>query len=178
MSIEQTLFPRESNKEKTEQEIKEEIKKRLEFEKSRKTLLLKIEKNKQLAYLKSIIERWLIWLNTVEHIINWDQISVDEAREIFDKIDQIEDIKDINIILPEYYRISREEYMKWIEDDDYRQILLSKIDEALKYIYVSTHSTQSPILSLFYNLMSNFNRNNKTLVLVQGNLIDIKRSLL
>lgn len=178
MSIEQLGFAQEDSRKLSEKEIKEWIVKKLELEKQKKSLLIRIEKDKQLAYLKSIVERWLININTVEHIIGWENLDNDETLEIFDKIDQIEDVANINLILPEYYRINKEEYINALNNTESRKVLLTKIENALKFIYTSTHSMQSPILWLFYNLMNNFNKNNKSLVVIQWNLIDIKRSLI
>lgn len=178
MWVENFWFIQEEKRKLSEIEIKEEIAKKLELEKEKKALLIRIEKDRQLSYLKSIVERWLINPTTITHAIDWDEISKEELNEIFDKIDQIEDIQNINSILPDYCRISREEYIEAIDDPAKREQLLSKIDNALNYIYNATHATHSPILWLFYNLINNYNTNHKDLVFVQWNLIDIKRSLI
>lgn len=178
MALEQIGFIQEDKRKLSEKEIKEEIANKLELEKQKQSLLIRIEKDKQLAYLKSIVERWLIKVDTAKHIADWENLEKEELNEIFDKIDQIEEIDNINLILPEYHRISREEFAKWIEDAEFRKILLDKIDNALHFIYTSTHSTHSPVLGLFYNLMNNYDKKNKDLIMVQANLIDLKRSLM
>jgi len=57
MSIEHQGFGPEKNREKTEQEIKEELVRTLEFSKEKKKLLEKINKDKKLTYLKALVER-------------------------------------------------------------------------------------------------------------------------
>lgn len=178
MSIEKQIkFDPDNKRGKTEQEQKIEIARKLDFEKRKKEIMIRIKKNKELAYLKSMIERWLIWLNTAEHIIKWEHLGTEEIHEIFDKINQIEDVKNINTILPEYLRINREEYIEALEDDKKRKVLLIKIDNTLKYIYNYMNPSHSPIMSLFYGLMYSLDGARKELIIIQENLIDIKRSL-
>lgn len=178
MWLEKFWFIQEEKRKLSENEVREEITKKLEFEKEKKALLIRIEKDRQLTYLKSIVERWIINPVSLKHAIDWNEISKEDLNEIFDKIDQIEDVQNVNIILPEYCRISREEYLRAVDNVPKREVLLSKIDSALNYIYNTTHATHSPILGLFYNLINNYNTSHKDVVLVQWNLIDIKTSLM
>ena len=69
MTIEKQVFNYENYAEKTEQERKDEIARNFEFAKEKKKLLAKIEKDKKLICLKSIIERGIIKLSIVARII-------------------------------------------------------------------------------------------------------------
>ena len=55
--------------EKTEQELKQEIAKKLAFAKEKQRLFERIDKDKKLAYLKSLIERGLLRPETVERML-------------------------------------------------------------------------------------------------------------
>ncbi|MEA3387062.1 MAG: hypothetical protein U9Q66_01395 [Patescibacteria group bacterium] len=50
---------------------------------------------------------------------------------MFDKIDEIEDIKDIDKYLPEDLRVSKDEYKQAVENSLKRTITLTKLNTAL-----------------------------------------------
>lgn len=178
MSIERQGFGPEKNREKTEQEIKEELVRTLEFSKEKKKLLEKINKDKKLAYLKAFIVRWLIPVATAEHIVAWEHLDNDEIRDIFEKMDEIEEIQNIDDILPKRLRTSKEEYLKALEDTVFRQDILKKLDDSLDYLYHSTHKSPFWIMNFFSGLIHSLDHSKKSVMKIQGNTIDIKRSLI
>jgi len=50
---------------------------------------------------------------------------------MFEKINQIEEIKNVDKYLPKEYRITQEQYLKAISDDIFRVQILTKLDYAL-----------------------------------------------
>ncbi len=143
MSIEKKEFKYENLKEKSEKEKKKELVKNLEFFYEKKKLLEKIDKDKKLTYLKSLVERGLINLDTAEHIVQGDTLDNEEIKEIFSKIDEIDEIQDIDTILPKQLRITKQEYMKAIDDPIFRQEIVKKLDTSLVYLYKTSNPFSS-----------------------------------
>ncbi|MCK9272693.1 hypothetical protein M0P65_04055 [Candidatus Gracilibacteria bacterium] len=177
MSIESNNFGYEKVAEKTEKERKLEIAKNLEFSKEKQVLLEKIDKEKKLTYLKSLVERGLINITTAEHIVEGEALDNVQIKEIFEKIDEIEEIQNIESILPKYLRISKEDYIKALEDSIFRKEILKKLDNSLLYLYNSSNKFPLGIINFFSGLMRSLDKNQKNTVKVQENTIDIKRSL-
>lgn len=162
-------------KEESEAEKKAEIAETLRFKKNKDKLLSKLEKDKNLAFLKSMVERDLIQISTAEAIIAGEKLDSHEIEEIFEKIDEIESTHDIDRILPSDLRISKDEYLLAVKDSSARKGALVKIDASLAYIYDSLHQNPLSVLNFFGGFMAALDRN---LVKVQENTIDIKRSLI
>ncbi len=161
-------------KEKDENEKKNEIVRVLQFEKEKKEIIEVLKHKKKLAYLKSLIEKWQISIKIAKNIIEWKCLNNENINEMLDKIDEIEDLKDIDKILPKNLRLTKEEYLIALKNKNARVKILIKINNSLDYIYNSTHVDEfmnifdlSWILTLF----------NSQLKKVQENTIDIKISL-
>jgi|GEM_PF-1131328 len=143
MAIEKKEFKYENPKEKPEKEKKKDLKRNLEFFYEKKKLLEKIDKDKKLTYLKSLVERGLINLDTAEHIVHGDILNNEEIKEIFSKIDEIDEIQDIDDILPKHLRITKQEYMKAIDDPIFRKEIVKKLDNTLTYLYKTSNPFSS-----------------------------------
>ncbi len=172
--VESAAEAEKRDKEKLESEKKAEIAEALRFKKNKEKLLSRIEKDKGLAFLKSMVERDLIAVSTAEAIVSGEDLDPHEIEEIFTKIDEIESTHDIDRILPKDYRVSRDEYLVAMRDSGARASTLSKIDSALAYIYASVNPNPLSVLNFFGGFMAALDKN---LVRVQENTIDIKRSL-
>ncbi|NDK08834.1 hypothetical protein EOM39_06360 [Candidatus Gracilibacteria bacterium] len=110
----------------------------------------------------------------VEDIVEFDFITQSEIDEIFDKIDEIENTKDIDKILPDNLRITKEEYKKALNDDDFRVHTIQKVNNALGVIVRKIN----PKSGIGINIMGGFlYAIDRKLVKVQGNNIDVKNSL-
>jgi hypothetical protein len=176
MSIESKAYLDQEKKLKTEAERKQEIEKSLEFSKEKKEILERISKKKELAFLKSLVERGLLGLHAAEVITGSTSLEADEIEEIFEKIDAIERVPDVEKILPRALRITKEEYVGALENVALRKDALQKIDSALTYIYeYGNPNGLGATLGVFF---SGFMVLNKNLVLVQEHTIDIKNSLI
>lgn len=175
VSVETSAEAEKKLKEEREAERKAEIAEALRYRRNKEKLLSRLEKDKGLAFLKSMVERDLIAVSTAEAIVSGDDLDSAVIEEIFQKIDDIEATHEIDRILPAELRITKDEYLTAMKDPDARKDALVKIDAALSYIYASVNPNPLSLLNFFGGFMAALDRN---LVRVQENTIDIKRSLL
>lgn len=174
MSIEGIQEKERKIREKTEEERKIEITQEIERRHEKERLFEIFEKDKKLTFLKAMIERGLIQPNTAEAMITGEDLEVEEIEMIFEKINEIEDVKNIDDILPKELRVNRDEYVAALKDEEVRVKLLTKIDASLGHLYQIAHPNDFSIVDFFSHFIGALNRN---LVKVQENTIDIKRSL-
>lgn len=127
-----------------------------------------------LEKLKFLIMNWFLDENLVKDLIEWHSIESKEINDIFSKLDMIEEIQWIEKILPKEFRITKEDYLSAIASDEYRKIVLDKIDDALTYLYKSINWDESILFNLFAWVLYLLNKN---LQIVQENYIDIKNNL-
>lgn len=174
MTVE-NYYEKESKKLKlSEEERKLKIAKWLEYTKEKQKLLKIIDKDKNLAQLKSIIERWLISISTINHLVEGKNLELSEVNEILSKIDEIINTEDIDNILPIPLRVTKEEYLDALENSISRNILIQKLDKALNHLHLLSNPFSGSILDLFSWLFFTLNKN---LVKIQEITIDIKQSL-
>ena len=166
--------PEADKKQLTEKERKKEVAKKLTFNKEKTSILERMGSEKKLEFLKSLVERGLITLDSAVAISTAESMPPDEVAAIFTKMDEIENIPKIESILPVAMRLTKDEYAHALESTDARTTALSKLDLALQYLYDSTHSDVFSPMSFFF---STFLMLSKNLVKVQEATIDIKRSL-
>jgi hypothetical protein len=173
--VEAAAESEKKSKEKSEADKKAEIKDTLERRKDKEKLIQKLDKDKKLAFLKSMVERDLIATKTAEAIVSGKELDAEGIEEIFQKIDEIESTHDIDRVLPKTLRLSKEEYVQALHDAKARAAALTKIDGALGHIYRSANPNPLSALHFFGGFMLALD---KTLVRVQENTIDITRSIL
>ena len=174
MSIEHLQENERKIREKTEEERKLEISETLQDRMEKERLFEIFEKDKKLAFLKSMIERGLIDSAEAENIMSGEILEIPELQEILDKIDETEALPRIDKILPKEHRVTKEEYIAALGNDELRLALLYKIDRALTYIYDSLYPDTFSVVHFFGDIFSTLS---KSLVKAQENLIDIKNSL-
>jgi len=158
----------------SDKEIENSNKKILEHKKVKEKISISIESDEKLESLKELIWKWIVSNEVVQQIIKWENIDDDVIAEIFDKIDQIEDIKDIDKYLPEDLRISKNDYKKALTDDIFRVKMLTKLDTALTILANQSNTDSSMWLNLFSWFMTILDKN---LILVHDNTIEIKDNL-
>lgn len=173
MSIENNWIKNENfkNKQSLDDDLLEEEKKQIDFKKQKEKIELEINSEIQLDNLKELVSKWLITNETAKKILVWEEISNDEIKEVFEKINQIEEIKDVDKYLPKEYRITQEQYFKAINDDIYRVKILTKLDFALNILVKQIIPDSSSWLNLFSSIIWILDKN---LILIQENTIDIK----
>lgn len=155
-------------------EINKENKKQLEYKIQREKILVKIETENNLEYLKDLLNNWIVSNETAQKIIDWEKISNNEIKEIFKKINQIDEIKDINIYIPKEYRITQEDYFKAINDNDFRGEIIKKLDSTLSILAKQIIPDNYWGLNLFSGFIWFLDKN---LTTIQENTIDIKNWL-
>lgn len=175
VSVETVTEAEKRTKEELETEKKIEIAEALRFKKNKEKLISRLEKDKSLAFLKSMVERDLIAVSTAESIVSGEGLDAKEIEEIFERIDEIEATHDIDRILPADFRVSKDEYLIAMKDAAARKETLIKIDASLAFIHESVDPSPLSFLNFFGGFMVALDKN---LVRVQENTIDIKRSLI
>lgn len=177
MAIENKNIFNENEKKKKElkeEEIVNEQKKQLEFKKTKEKISVEIEIEDEIYHLKELVEKWVISKDTVDKVIEWKDISEDEIKEIFEKIDEIEELKDVDKYLPENLRISKEDYLKAVNNDIFRVQIITKIDSALTLLSNQANPDSAMWLNLFSGFLAVLDKN---LIKIQENTIDVKDSL-
>lgn len=184
MTFSESYF--ENNRKKRKNQEEEQLLERdrndkfKEMEKRIKLSDIKLDLEK----LKVLIEEWLIDPNVLQSIDKWlelDEKSIQQIisgidiHEIFDKIEEIEDVKWIDDILPKHLRVNKQEYLMAFDSNEQRINLLIKIDDALTHLYMNSTRAASWHIRLFTSFMHLLDRK---LIFVQENMISIKRSLL
>ncbi len=176
MSIEnKNIFKeKEKNRELSEEELALENKKQIEFKKTKEKISLEVEVEQELFHFKELIEKWIITNEVAKKIVKWEKISEEEIKEIFEKIDEIEEIKDIDNYLPPELRISKDDYIKAVNDDIFRVSIITRIESSLAILsnqIIPDSVTWMNVFSWFLAVLD------KNLVKIQENTIDVKDSL-
>ncbi len=176
MGVESWAMNEEEKKKKalSEKDIKENNKKIIEHQKVKEKISVEIEAEDSLNDLKDLIDKWVITKETANKIVEWENIDETTIKEIFEKIDQLEEIKDIDNYLPIELRISRDDYSRALHDDIFRLQTITKLDSALTLIANKINPDSALGLNLFSWFLTVLDKN---LVLVQENTIDIKDNL-
>lgn len=179
MWVESWIFAENnSKKDKTDKELIDEQINILDFQKRKEKLRHQIETNESLTKLRELLESDYLSpdnLKALENIVNNEEINEKSIAKIFEKIDEIASNPKIDLYLPVSLRITKEEYIQAIKDDDKRQALLKKIDTILWALANHISSWNWDKLNLFSWFLWLLDRN---LVIIQENTIDIKNSLL
>ena len=121
-----------------------------------------------------LVEKWIISEETAKQITEWSEIDEESIKEIFEKIEEMEDLKDIDQYIPDDLRITKEDYSKALIDDVFRVQILIKLDTALTLITNQINPDSAMGLNLFSGFLTVLDKN---LILVQENTIDVKDSL-
>ena len=173
MNLEYLGEKEKRQRELNEEEKKKEIQKKLEYSRDKTEIIEKIDAQKELTYLKSLVERWLISVDTARTIVEWKDLDNVQVQEILEKIDEIEEIRDVDKILPKEFRVTKEEYLMALGDSEARQKAMEKLHSALDHIYHSVNPVDMWIIDISWIILLL----NQNLVQVQDHTIDIKRNL-
>jgi len=176
MWIESWALNEEEKKKKiiSEKELKNNEIKNLEHKKIKEKISTQIKAEEDLTSLKELVEKWIISKDVAEQIVEWEDIGEDAIKEIFEKIDQMDEIKDIDQYIPDELRITKEDYSKALTDDIFRVQLLTRLDSSLTLIANKINPDSAMGLNLFSWFLTVLDKN---LIIVQENTIDVKDSL-
>jgi len=157
--------------------IKDNIEK-TNFEKHQKNkekILNKIKTSENLSELKQLVEKWIITQKIADKIRSWNFINKTEIEEIFTKINEIEEIENIDKYLPKEFRITKEEYIQALENKLHRIQTITKLDLALNFIVQEIEPWNFVWwINVFWSFLTVLDNNLKK---IQENTIDIKDSL-
>ena len=176
MSFEAWAYNEKEKKKKEleKKEITDFEKKQFEQQKTKEYIEAETQTEDNLHKLHELVDQGLLTQQQAEHIADWDELTTDEVQEIFDKIDEIEDIKDVDKYLPAELRITKEDYSKAMIDDVFRVQIINKLDSSLSVIWQQILPNSSSWVNLFLWLLSVLDNN---LIILQENTVDIKLNL-
>lgn len=177
MNFEAWKFSEKEKKLKKDQE-KKELQQYLDKQKTHEVTKKQIETHmiaeQQLSDLKELVDNGIISQEQAEHIINHEELDSQDIKEIFDNIDKIEDIKDIDNYLPSDLRVSKDQYQQAMVNEIYRTQTLVKIKTALTILSQQTGVNNQWGVHLFSWFLWVLDQN---LILIQEHNIDMKNSL-
>lgn len=153
--------------------FKEERKKREQFEGEKNEIERQLDTKTELARLQSLVERGLLKPETLERALEDGKLSEGEIEEVFAKIDEIENVEEIDKILPKESRPTKEEFLEAVNSEPKRIQMLTKLNSALRLV-TQTNGGRGFAGGLFGNFMLFLSKSLRT---VQENLIDVKRAL-
>lgn len=160
--------------EKSEKEQKKEQEKVLAFEKKKQEIREEEETHNDLQNLRELLEEHIIDDSLVEKVLSWDEINHEEMKEIFEKIDEIENMENIDEYIPQNMRISKDEYAWALHNEEDYKLVLLKLHNVLQIL--SGHVT--PQTSGSINIFSGFiTLLDKNLIRIQEHHIDMKNAL-
>ncbi len=161
-------------KEATEKEVSENRKKVLEHQKVKEKISVEVQAEEDLMDLKELVEKGVITKETAKKVVEGEEIDENTVKEIFEKIDRMDEIKDIDDYLPADLRVTKEEYQKALQDDVFRVQTITKLNSALTLIASKINPESAMWLNLFSWFLTVLDKN---LILIQENTIDVKESL-
>lgn len=170
-----------NEQEKKKKELKEKekekaifFKKQIEQQKTNEYIDTETKTEDNLNKLHDLVDEGFLTKQQAEHIADWDELTKDEVQEIFDKIDEIEDIKDVDKYLPVELRITKQDYTQAMIDDVFRVQTIIKLDTALWIIAQEINPGSSAWINIFTSFLSILDKN---LILIQEHTLDIKNNL-
>ena len=164
-------------KEKSENQKKAEMQKIIEQERKKKEAREKKENSDILRRLEEMLEDWELNKDEIQELkqmVDNVDISEDEVEDILNKIEELEELEDIDNYIPKEFRITKEEYKQSLTDDIVRLKTLTKLSTSLNLLSNQINSDSSVWINLFSWYMVILD---KKLIKVQENTIDVKYSL-
>lgn len=134
----------------------------------------KEQTHEDLQKLEELVKKWIISQESADKIKSSKIISKQVIEEMFDKIDEIENIKNVDQYLPSNLRITKQEYLQAVENKIFRIQTITKLNMALNFISEQIPGNSSWYVDLFVWFLSVLDKN---LILLQENTIDIKENL-
>ena len=154
--------------------IKEQEKKIIDQHKTKEYIKTEIDTEEKLHSLHELVDKWVLSQEHVDKIIAWEDFDEDIIKDIFDKIDEVEELKDIDKYLPASLRITKEDYHTALHDDIFRVQTITKLETALTLLSQQINPDTAWWINLFSGFLMMLDKN---LVKVQEHTIDIKDNL-
>lgn len=177
MGFEGWAYSEQEKKNKKQSEEREKViflKNQSEHKKMKEYIKTEIETENSLHSLYELVDKWVLSKEHAEKIIQGEHLNEDTIRQIFDKIDAMEQVKNVDEYLPADLRISKDDYHKAIHDDIFRIQTITKLGTALTMLAKQITPDSSVGLNLFSGFLTILDKN---LILLQENTIDVKDNL-
>lgn len=147
--------------------------------------LIKMQKKKEiireeeaiandLQKLRDLLEKHIIDDSLVNKVINHAELDHEEIEKIFDQIDAIEEIGNIDDYLPKEMRITKQEYAQATHDDKKLAEVELKIQKALNMLSNNASWVSGWSVNLFSGFLTMLDKN---LITIQEHHIDMQDSL-
>ncbi len=168
------------NKEKSEKQKVAAQKSFLAQEKKKAQIREHIKADEALMKLHDMLDNHDIDLDIadVEHIwkaLDGEELSHDDIEDILEKIDEIENMEDIDKYIPAEFRITKQQYHDALIDDLIRAQAITKIETALWLLAQQASGWDGNMgLNIFSGYMAMLD---KKLISIQENHIDMKDHL-
>lgn len=124
--------------------------------------------------LRDLLEKHVIDDELVKKVIDHWELDHEEVEKIFEKIDQIEAIDNIDDYLPKDMRVTKEEYAAATHDDDALVIVEAKIHAALWILSSNATVNSWGSMNLFSWFLTMLDKN---LITIQEHHIDMQDGL-
>lgn len=159
---------------KNEAEIKKEQEAIIKMQKTKEVIRAEESISEDLSKLRDLLEKHVIDDELVNKVIDNGELDHEEIEEIFEKIDEIEAIKDIDDYLSKDMRVTKQEYAAATHDDETLIVVEHKIQKALTQL--ASHATPQTGWSI--NIFSGFmTLLDKNLITIQEHHIDMQDTL-
>lgn len=161
-------------KEKSKKAELEAEKNQIKFKEKKEKIEISETTWELLLELEELVVEWVITADTAKKINAWEVLTKDEINDMFEKIKQIENIKNIEDYIPKNLIVSKQEYTKAINDKEERKNVLKKLNNTLSIVADNITGTPVPAINIFANFIELLDKN---LILIQENTIDLKNTL-
>ncbi len=159
---------------KDEAEIKKEQEAVIKQQKQKEIIREEEAISDDLSKLRDLLEAHIVDDALVEKVIDHWELDHEEIEEIFDKIDEIEAMDNIDDYLPKEMRVTKQEYAAATHDDDALIVVEKKIHAALWVLSQGANTNSWWSMNIFSWFMTMLDKN---LITVQEHHIDMQDSL-
>lgn len=159
-------------KERSERERKEEISRRMAFEKGKAEAAAERENLRQLQMLKSGVERGLVKPEAAASAAR-EMADLPGVAETLEAIELVENLPNVDSFLPRDLRLTREEFLSAVRSPDARADALAKVDAALSHLQDQQWGGPFSLRAI----LGIFTAMGRSLTAAQEAQVDVKRDL-
>jgi len=150
---------RKKAKQKDEAELKKEQEAIIKMQKQKEVIREEESISDDLWKLRDLLEKHIIDDKLVEKVIDHGELNHEEVEEIFEKIDEIEAMDNIDDYLPQEMRVTKQEYAAATHDDNTLKVVEEKIHRALTHIAQVTSPSSWWSVNVFSGFLTMLDKN-------------------
>lgn len=155
----------------TEKQKQDEVLKQIKFKEKKEEIELKEQTQKLLSELKELVELGIISDKTAKKIELGEKIKEEEVKNLLNKIEELDNIKDIERYIPKDLLIKKDEYLKALNEKKTKEQVLWKLNNTLSIVAKNIWGSAWTSIWFFSTFLHILDKN---LVLIQENSIDLK----